>query len=90
MFIDQEHTLLLPSIQHLWRTVFRAAGASVNAAEARPGSKPPCLSTFKNVRGWPLSVPFCAVSREPLGMRLPMSLASKDYGGNGDWASAGS
>jgi len=44
VFIDQKHTLLLPSVPHWRRTVFRAADASVNAGEVRLGSKPPCLS----------------------------------------------
>ena len=70
-FVDQGHTLLLPSLQHRRRTVFRAAGDSVNAAKARPGSKPPCLSTFKNVRGWPLSVPFCALITPHIALRPP-------------------
>lgn len=57
VFIDQEHTLLLPSVPHCRRTVFRAASAPVSSNGTRPGSKPPCLSTFWCV--FANSFPFC-------------------------------
>jgi len=46
LLVNQPHTLLLFSALPFRRTVFRATVASVNASDARPGSKPPCFDTL--------------------------------------------